>query len=308
MVAAIDARRDAGASFDRAELTRRVDELDDGPLASQARHEALAELYANFTPPNFRLVPFPDDSLVETAGHRIRIRAMIVDDRIGQVVAEIDRDLHLDAEAVNHELLRIQRAYRGSALSLVLLQQAFPLYRQLGLRLILVHAALETGRWQWARLGFEAVPADRSLVMSWATVALGGLGVPLIDPTAPIRRLAQLGTGEPPEEVSLEQVHAAVAADLTRRQEDPALAGAVTPMVAAWDERSLDETGGRMRMLEPARLAMIAAANRITPGEAIPIGKAIMLTGPDWNGYFDLADQAAQDAFDREFGRRFSGR
>lgn len=308
MAAAVDARREAGMPFDGAELARRIDELGDGRLASGPKHAVLAELYEAFAPRGFRLIPFPDDSFVEASGHRIRVRGMIVDDPIGQVVGEIDRDLALDSEIVRHELLRIQRAYRGAGLSLVLLDRAFPIYRRLGIRFVGVHAALQTGRWQWARLGFEVLPDDRDLVMSWATVALAGLGLPLIDPAAPIRRLAQMGTGDPPEKVSLEEVHAAVEADLARRRKVPALADAVDSMVSAWDERSLAETSGQMTMLDRARVETMAADNRIAAEEPIPVGKAIMLTGPDWNGYFDLADQAAQDAFDREFGRSFSGR
>jgi hypothetical protein len=306
-LAAIADRRAAGVAFDGVELSRRIDELGDMSLSRKSRHVAFDELYGAFTPSPFRLVPFPDDSRIATTSHRIRVRAVIVDDDQGQVVGEIDRDLILDSGSVNHELLRLQDEYRGAGLSLVLLRQSFPRYRDLGLSAVVVHAALQTGRWQWARLGFEfARHEDRVLVMSWAQMALAGLGLPLVEFEAPARRLAQLGTGEPSERVSLEDVRAAMEKELASWKEDPARCSTADALIAQWDQRVLGETGGKLRMLDLARLQMIATANSLRVDELLPVGKAVMLTGPDWFGVFDLQDEAAQDAFDREFSRRFA--
>lgn len=175
-LAQIAARRAAGGAFDGPELLRRIDDLGDMRLNAEARHDAFVELYAAFTPSGFRFVPFPNDCAITVAEHRVSLKAVIVDERIGQVVAEIVRDVLLDRKAVVHELLKVQDVYRGVALSYVLLNQAFPLYRQIGLDRVLVHAAMETGRWHWARLGFDFLePDDRTIVMAWALAALGGL-------------------------------------------------------------------------------------------------------------------------------------
>lgn len=308
-VKAITARRRSGVPFDGAELARRIDELGDMALSKAIRHGALAELYATFTPSGFRLVPFPDDSAIEVAQHRVRVHAVIVDDAHCQVVGEIDRDVILDEGVVRHELLRIQDEYRGSGLSLVLLNQAFPLYRRLGLHAVLVHAALQTGRRQWARLGFDfATNEERTVVMGWATLALAALDARPIPIEAPARRLAHLGTGDPPELASLEQVRAGVEIQLAAWQQDPARKPTADALLAEWDQRALRESGGELHVLDPRRLEIIAAGNALRTDDSIHVGKAIMLSGPDWWGAFDLADQAAQDAFEREFSRRFSGR
>jgi hypothetical protein len=62
----------------------------------------------------------------------------------------------------------------------------------------------------------------------------------------------------------------------------------------------------RFTALDPARIALLAKRNGLDASQEIALGKAIMLAGPDWKGVFDLADQASQDAFDREFSRYFA--
>jgi hypothetical protein len=52
---------------------------------------------------------------------------------------------------------------------------------------------------------------------------------------------------------------------------------------------------------------LLADRNGLDASEEIALGKAIMLAGPDWEGVFDLADQASQDAFDREFDGTSTG-
>jgi hypothetical protein len=308
-LAQIAARRAAGGAFDGPELIQRIDDLGDMRLNTEARHDAFTELYAAFTPSGFRFVPFPNDCAITVAGHRVNLKAVIVDDRIGQVVAEIVRDVLLDQKAVVHELLKVQDVYRGVALSYVLLNQAFPLYRQIGLERVLVHAAMETGRWHWARLGFDFLtPDDRTIVMAWALAALGGLGKAALDPNAPARRLAQLGSGSPPESASMDEVRVAVERQIAAWRWDPAMKPNVDSLVAEWDRRSRAETGGQFAMLDADRVRVIAARNRLQPSDQIALGKAIMLTGPDWWGAFDLHDRATMDAFDREFSRRFARR
>jgi hypothetical protein len=302
-------RRRSGAPFDGSELVRRIDELGDMQLSTASRHDAFAELYAAYTPSGFRLMPFPDDSALYGSEHRVVVRAVIADDVQCQVVGEIERDLILDHDVVRHELLKLQDAYRGSGVSLVLLSQALPIYRRLGLRAIVVHAALETGRWHWARLGFDfATPSERATAIGWGVLALAGLGRAPISPDAPARRLAQLGTGSPPEAASMAEVRGAVEAELARWRADPARRMAADELAREWDRRARAESADRFAALDSARTALLASRNGLDASEEIVLGKAIMLAGPDWEGVFDLADQASQDAFDREFSRYFASR
>ncbi len=302
-------RRRSGAPLDGSELAKRIDELGDMRLSTGSRHDAFAELYAAYTPLGFRLMPFPDDSVLYTSQHRVVVRAVIADGMQGQVVGEIERDLILDREVVRHELLKLQDAYRGRGVSLLLLDRALPIYRRLGLRAVAVHAALETGRWHWARLGFDfATLSERAVVLGWAALALAGLGREPIDPDAPARRLAQLGTGSPSEEASMADVRSAVEAELARWRADPARRATVDQLAQEWDRRAQAESAGRLTALDPARTALLAGRNGLDASDEIALGKAIMLAGPDWEGAFDLADQASQDAFEREFSRQFARR
>jgi hypothetical protein len=302
-------RRRNGAPFDGSELARRIDELGDMRLSTASRHDAFAELYAAYTPSGFRFMPFPNDSVIHVGDHRLFVRAVIADDLQGQVVGEIERDLILDHQVVRHELLKLQDAYRGSGVSLVLLGRALPIYRRLGLRAVAVHAALETGRWHWARLGFDfATPSERATAIGWAALALAGLGRAPIPPDAPARRLAQLGTGSPPEAASMAEVRGAVQAELARWRADPSRRSAADELAGEWDRRARAESADRFTTLDPERIALLAARNGLDASEEIALGKAIMLAGPDWEGVFDLADQASQDAFDREFSRYFAPR
>jgi GNAT superfamily N-acetyltransferase len=300
-------RRRGGVPFDGCELARRIDELGDMQLSTASRHDAFAELYTAYTPSGFRLMPFPDDSAIHVGDHRVFVRAVIADDIERQVVGEIERDLILDHNVVRHELLKLQDAYRGSGVSLVLLSRALPIYRRLGLRAVAVHAALETGRWHWARLGFDfASSSERATAIGWAALALAGLGRAPVSPDAPARRVAQLGTGSPPEAASMTEVRGAVEAELARWRADPSRRTAADELAREWDRRARAESANLFTALDSERIALLANRNGLEASEEIALGKAIMLAGPDWKGVFDLADQASQDAFDREFGRHFA--
>jgi hypothetical protein len=161
----------------------------------------------------------------------------------------------------------------------------------------------------WARLGFDfATPSERAIALGWGVLALAGLGREPIDPDAPARRLAQLGTGSPPEEASMDEVRGAVESELARWQADPARRTAADELAREWDRRALAESANRFPALDPERIALLASRNGLDVSDRIPLGKAIMLAGPDWKGVFDLADWASQDAFDRELSRYFASR
>lgn len=306
-LAAIAARRQASTPFDHTEIMRRVEELGDMQLDSAARHGAFAELYAAYAPLGFRFVPFPDHCTIASADHKIALRAVIIDDAVGQVVAEITRSIDLDNRVAGHDWLRIQNAYRGDKISYVLLKEAFPLYRQIGLSHVAIHAALETGRWHWARLGFDFLDDDeRLIVLGWGTAALLGMGKVPIAPAAPARRLAQLGTGSPPETASMAEVRDAAARQIAAWAADPNTKAVAHHLQSQWDSRSRVESNGAYGIFDDARLHALAASNGHSPTDQMDLGKAIMLTGPDWYGTFDLNDAATVDAFEREFSRKFA--
>jgi len=86
-------------------------------------------------------------------------------------------------------------------------------------------------------------------------------------------------------------------------------------MLVAHDRWFLEAVGTAVLELygaPPTRSRFFAgtwhAWRREQASREIALGKAIMLAGPDWEGLFDLADRASQDAFDRELSRYFASR
>ena len=294
----IDRRRAAGIADLAVELRRRVDELGDRPLNTRPLQDTMLEVFEAFTPAGFALYPIPDDCRVLiTGGRQIIVAGTVVDATLRQTVGTMARHLDLDAGSVDHQFLRVQKPYRGGGLALLLLDRSFRFYERVGLQRVTVHAALETGRWYWARLGFEFErPLERLLIASWGVTCLRALGEPLIAPDAPARRWAQLGSGDPPREVTLKQLRDAVST-FVAHVADPAhqtykqLGTALSARLGAdW--------------LDMARFELLAAANEIEIDEPIALGRAIMLTGVDWHGVFDLTHTPAREAFNEELQSR----
>lgn len=298
----------AARRMTRDTLIAHIDTSGDRTLSSGVDHAYFRPLYRAFTPREFDLRPYPDDSYIRVADHRIHVRAVIVDNAAQQVVGEIVRDVVLEHRFVTHELLRVQRAYRGSRLSLVLLNESLPVYRRLGVSAVHLHAALETGRWLWARLGFDFVnPGEQIAVNIWANIILSAIGQPMLDIQAPARRLAAIGTATTPQEcITLENLHQAAVDGHAAWQAKPAVKALIDPIISSIDAQMRLEWGGRFGAFDQDRLEIIARSNGMTMTDPLPIGKAIMLSGPDWHGVFDLDDPAAADAFIREFARKFS--
>jgi hypothetical protein len=303
---AIDARRQSGGICDSAELRQRIDDLGDMKLSDKARHDAFREVYDALTPTGFRLMPFPDRTNITVTGHVLNIEAVVVDENIGQVVGAIERRFELDSRFVDHQLLALQAPYRGAGLSLVLLNQAFPFYRSIQLDRVLVHAALETGRWQWARMGFEFAPVDRPVVEAWAVLCLAALGEPLPAPGFRASELALLGTAPGGAQASFQELRDQIELTIPGLLADPTTGPTWTVIATELERRSRIETNNVWGWRDEDRWRHLADANRLKYDQDTAVGKVVMLAGPDWHGTFDLGDPAAQTVFDQEFQRRFT--
>jgi hypothetical protein len=101
-------------------------------------------------------------------------------------------------------------------------------------------------------------------------------------------------------------VRVAVQSQTAAWRADPAMRPNVEVLLGEWDQRFLPETDEEFDMRDADRVRVIAARNRLAASDQIALGKAIMLTGADWWGTFDLHDHGAADAFEREFSQRFS--
>jgi hypothetical protein len=93
-------------------------------------------------------------------------------------VATFRRELRLESGLAHHRLLEVEPPFRGNGLSLRFLDRSFSLYDDLGFEEVLQQASLATGRWQWARVGFEFFPASECEEMRrWAARVCEKLGV-----------------------------------------------------------------------------------------------------------------------------------
>ncbi|MEN3285577.1 MAG: hypothetical protein V7607_6717 [Solirubrobacteraceae bacterium] len=133
-----------------------------------------------------------------------------------------------------------------------------------------------------------------------------GVGRQPLPAAAPVSRLALSGYGPDGEHTTLHELHEAVTALFPKLRADATSAAIMQWLEARCDERAQAESAGRWHWLDEDRFRAIAGANEVDYDDDLPLGKAIMLAGPDWWGVFDLGDPVAPQVFDAEFQRKFA--
>lgn len=267
ILAGITARRDRGIPDLGAELRRRISELGDLRLDTPERQRAFSEVFVAFTPPQFDLYALPDECAISVTDNTIQIVGLLVDTARRQCVGQLWRTITLDLRFANHDLMKLQQPYRANALAPVLINQSFAFYDSIGIIAVFVHAALETGRWYWGRLGFEFFnPAEARAVRRWGSAVVRALGLSVdVAGMREARQWALLGSTPPEVETSFEAIAQAMQQAHYRHFQGVPIAD---------------------------YLRLVAEANRLRFDQQIPLGRAIMLSGPDWHGIFHLFDNA----------------
>jgi GNAT superfamily N-acetyltransferase len=305
----IQARRRSRTPCDGPELQRRIQQLGDMSLDAKKRHLAFREIYDALTPPGFQLMPLPNHSEIVVSPCQIKVAGILVDAKIErQVAGQISRHFLLDQRFVHHKLLQVQDVYRGGGFSHVLLYRALPFYRRIGLFSVLIHAAMETGRWHWARMGFEFERSSRPSMEAYAALGLFAAEQEPLASGFPAHELATMGSEPGGICISLKELRDRLAHAVTSLTADAARRAAVVSIVAHCERRIRHESDARWRWLAPSRFEALAAQHKLSYDEEIPLGKAIMLAGPDWHGVFDLTDRVAQQVFEAEFNREIAER
>lgn len=274
ILADIAARRAGGIADLGADLRQRIDDLGNLVLDTVDRQEAFADVFDAFRPRNFDLYPQPDDCSIDVAGHEIRVSGVLVDTANRQVVGHLVRTINLDGRIAEHDLLVLQQPYRDNALTPVLIWQSFNVYDRIGLVAVLVNAGLQTGRWYWARLGFEFVlPRFRNRIGRWGRAVSAALGSPVdVSAFTEARQWALVGSTPPVIETTFEEIARAMPR-------------------ARWAHFHGQSFG--------SYLGIVADANRLRFDQPIPLGRAIMLSGPDWLGFFPLRDGARRQQLEQ---------
>ena len=246
-------QRKAGIPL-REQLLWRIEELTNGQSVDLAAHiEDFSEVKEAFSIPNteLELIEERSEASLEDGGALKLVGFLYVDsgDRT-HLVAQFHRELRLDQECVEHKWLKVEPPFRGYGISSALLLRSFDFYKALGLKGVELDASMETGRWHWARVGFEFMwPRDLERVREWALEVTAQLDVhrPGIEAFESATQFARM---EGHRKVSLGEIDAATST-------------------------SVD-------------VKAIAKQNFLDMETRIPLGRAVMLTGPGWEGRLDL--------------------
>jgi len=274
-------------------------------LDTALRREAFAELTAPFEVSPFRLVINPATSFVEHNDETVTIDAVLVNQTAAGHVAAVARVIrtYCFREArVHHDLLTVLPDWRNRAIAPRLILASFNRYDELDMRAVTVHASLGAGRWYWAeKVGFDFLnEIERRHVERWATFVLGTLRSQLdLDGLDTPQQWALIGS-------NLDDQPLASFSSLSRRAQtascvllDPSGCGIVGLCPIA-------EVEGEPGMVVLRRhLRKVAKDNNVAWTAEIPLGKLIMLSGPDWWGTFDLTDPVIRASFSEGVQRSF---
>jgi hypothetical protein len=243
------------------QLLERIELIGDRIDLDASNRNLFSEVWEGLSIPRVDLEPVADECWASSEdGGTIVIKAVI---RLeNQPIGIIQRRLALGRRIAFHELLFLGASVRGQGVSVALLLASFALYDKLEFREVQLQAAMETGRWYWARVGFEFIrDEDARLVRDWASEVLAATEIHglRIDRYTAAGQFARMGG---------------------RRKLSLARIAAAMPSKAA-------------------RIEKIAAANNLPMDQRIELGRAVMITGPAWFGRLDLngPERAAFNAY-----------
>jgi hypothetical protein len=296
LIKGIRARRAAGIDDLGEEIRQRIRDFGDVQIDSDVRREAFSELTAPFEVAPYRLLVRPE-SVVVTAEQTVVLRMILVDlvESPPMAVATIERTLALADAQVDHAYLTVSDRYRGRAITPRIMLASFARYDQLGIRTVTVHAGLATGRFYWSgKVGFDFLrDADQRHVERWAAFVLGALNHPIdLEGISQPQQWALLGTtADPPPTARFSDLASAIA-----RVSTVLLDPNGTGIVGSVECGDAEVEPGMVDL--PGHLRRISDENGIDWDADVPLGKLIMLSGPDWWGRFDLTDPVGRSAYE----------
>lgn len=244
----------------RERLLWRVGELTSAQSIDLGAHiEDFPEVKRGFTVPGFETRVVSRDEkgkLISKAsiddGGSIVVTGGLWVEGTGEYAASFRRRLQFAPDWALHEWLVVAPEHRGRGLGPRFLLSSFGLYDALELEQVHVVASLETGRWYWAHMGFDFIkPEEKALVHAWANevCAALGLGDSILGPDSSAGQIARLDCEQP---ISLEVLAQAMPNQRERLEEE------------------------------------IAEKNGMAMARPISLGRAIMLSGPQWRGFLQL--------------------
>lgn len=262
----------------RERLLGVISELGDFPLSTRLRVSVVRDAVQAFTPTGFRL--HADHSICQIVGNGpTDPGALVLGGTLrarGDLACTIVRTVVPEARGAIHNYLKAEDQFRGEALAPTILRQSFLYFDRIGVEQVLVHAGLETGKYYWARCGFDFMyPGERDQVRQWFEFLLPRLGHANIDLTqvTAAYHLAVVG----------KQADLTTTMDAIFNAARPLFLDAQVALASyrqVWDDNGLDY------------------------GADVPLGKALFLTYPAmWWGRMDLAMTSPQRTVFEEYAQ-----
>jgi hypothetical protein len=239
------------------DLLQRIESLTSGSSLDLAAHiDSFPEVRAAYMIPNTRLWLAGEErctASLDDGGSLELIGALYVKPKRKPVgVLQFHRKVRFAPGYAEHKWLKVEPWCRGVGISSAFLLRSFELYNGLGIGRVELEAQMETGKWHWARVGFEfQTPRDLEQVREWAQEVVCALDLDEPPPVDRFTSASQFALMTARENVSLSAV-----ADALPHKRDQAEAA--------------------------------ARNNSLDMDDRIPLGRAVMLAGPSWNGYLDL--------------------
>ena len=250
------ARKALETPLDAEEMQRRFDELKGGRFDDADLLGAFSDVFdAVCAPPNVRFAPDAPKCSLDCERRTVLVEGDLIS-AAGDKLARIVRELDFANGVAHHGQLIVAKDFRGVGLAAVLLDHALGFYQRVAITEIVLTAALTMGPYYWAKLGFDFEDArDSRQMQHWfARVnAQLDLGLDCIAERKP-RAWSQLGIDE-------------------------------------GVDCSLGEISERFPEARD-RIATRAADIGLDLDERIHAGKAVLLSGPNWNGRLAVSSRA----------------
>ncbi|RKQ92964.1 hypothetical protein C8N24_2821 [Solirubrobacter pauli] len=245
---ALRRRRAEGVPLDRREIELRFATLRGGSFDDPDLFVAFADVFnAVCAPAHITFVPQRDRCRIDFDKKQLQFSGELRS-AAGDVIGVIERILDFEVGIAWHSRIIVNKRFRDVGIAAILLEHSLRFYQAVELPEVQLTAALTTGPYYWAKLGFQfADAADSAAVQHWFA-----------------RVNAKLALG-------LDCVS-------ERPPRDWLLIGA---------DDGCTCTLGMIASAFPSERASIetrAKDNRIGLDEQIPVGKAILLSGPKWRG------------------------
>lgn len=242
-----------------------MDSLRPVPLDSHLRLQAFEDVVLALSVPRFRFAPtYNACELRPDHGGALVIEGDLWDGHAH--AGRLKRTLLVRQRIAVHDLLVVEPDYRAAGLAPLLLRQSFLFYDRVGIERVFLLAALETGRWYWAWMGFDFVdPADAQSMRAWFQVAIEALGLDTRLDVSQLSRAYEFAT------------------------QGTQLTPEATVSLADLGDAMMNREPQLRRLLGPQHFEEAAKHNGLDRNQDIPLARAVMLAFPsNWLAVMDL--------------------